>query len=97
MALARLDVLLDDIYSSPRSCRPSPRRSGRPSTPMETTLRFLKLLYRLGHESCREVSDSVTWRRFCRIGIDHTEREGQAFEGSSELGMGRSGAVGAVA
>ena len=42
-------------------------------TPMETYLRlmFLKFRYRLGFESlCREVSDSITWRQFCRIGID---------------------------
>ena len=32
---------------------------------------FLKFRYRLGFESlCREVSDSITWRQFCRIGID---------------------------
>ena len=40
---------------------------------METYLRlmFLKFRYRLGFESlCREVSDSITWRGFCRIGID---------------------------
>jgi IS5 family transposase len=39
---------------------------------METYLRlmFLKFRYRLGYESlCREVSDSITWRRFCRIHI----------------------------
>jgi IS5 family transposase len=31
----------------------------------------LKFRYRLGFESlCREVSDSITWRQFCRIGID---------------------------
>jgi IS5 family transposase len=43
---------------------------GRPSTPIETYLRmmFLKFRYRLGYETlCREVSDSITWRRFCRI------------------------------
>ena len=48
-------------------------RIGRLSTPMETYLRlmFLKFRYRLGLESlCREVSDSITWRRFCRIGLD---------------------------
>jgi IS5 family transposase len=34
-------------------------------------LMFLKFRYRLGFESlCREVSDSITWRQFCRIGID---------------------------
>ena len=32
---------------------------------------FLKFRYRLGYESlCREVSDSITWRRFCRIALD---------------------------
>ena len=32
---------------------------------------FLKFRYRLGYETlCREVSDSITWRRFCRIPID---------------------------
>lgn len=39
---------------------------------METYLRlmFLKFRYRLGFESlCREVSDSITWRQFCRIGL----------------------------
>ena len=49
-----------------------PARVGRPSTPMEVYLRclFLKFRYRLGYESlCREVSDSITWRRFCRIPI----------------------------
>jgi transposase, IS5 family len=31
----------------------------------------LKFRYRLGFESlCAEVSDSITWRRFCRIPID---------------------------
>jgi len=48
-------------------------RIGRPSTPMETYLRLmlLKFRYRLGYESlCREVSDSITWRMFCRIPLD---------------------------
>src|SRR5664279_4982983 len=50
-------------------------RVGRPSTPMETYLRmmFLKFRYRLGYESlCAEVTDSITWRRFCRIPLDGT-------------------------
>ena len=45
-------------------------RIGRPSIPMETYLRlmFLKFRYRLGYESlCREVGDSISWQRFCRI------------------------------
>ena len=48
-------------------------RIGRPSVPMETYLRlmFLKHRYQLGYESmCAEVSDSISWRRFCRIDID---------------------------
>jgi IS5 family transposase len=45
---------------------------GRPSVPVETYLRlmFLKYRYKLGFEPlCREVADSITWRRFCRIGL----------------------------
>ena len=71
--LARVDALLDD----PAFCAPFvpffDPRIGRPSTPMETYLRlmFLKFRYRLGYESlCREVSDSITWRMFCRIPLE---------------------------
>src|SRR5215203_2634261 len=71
--LARVDVLVDDaVFLAPFVPFFDPR-IGRPSTPMETYLRlmFLKFRYRLGFESlCREVSDSITWRQFCRIGID---------------------------
>src|SRR5258708_25938411 len=37
---------------------------------MECYLRlmFLKFRYRLGYEAlCREVADSISWQRFCRI------------------------------
>jgi len=71
--LARVDALLDDpAFWAPFVPFFDPR-FGRPSTPMETYLRlmFLKFRYRLGYESlCREVTDSITWRRFCRIGLD---------------------------
>src|SRR5687768_13431181 len=71
--LARVDALLDDpVFFAPFVLFFDPRM-GRPSTPMETYLRmmFLKFRYRLGYESlCREVADSITWRRFCRIPID---------------------------
>jgi transposase, IS5 family len=71
--LARVDALLDDpAFFAPFVPFFDPRM-GRPSTPMETYLRlmFLKFRYRLGYESlCREVADSITWRRFCRIGLD---------------------------
>jgi transposase, IS5 family len=49
------------------------RRLGRPSVPVDTLLRllYLKHRYGLGYESlCREVSDSIGWRRFCRLGLD---------------------------
>jgi transposase, IS5 family len=48
-------------------------RLGRPSVPVDTLLRllYLKHRYQLGYESlCREVADSIGWRRFCRIGLD---------------------------
>jgi transposase, IS5 family len=68
--LGRVDVLLDDAaFFRPFMSFFDPRM-GRPSTPMETYVRlmFLKFRYRLGYESlCREVGDSISWRRFCRI------------------------------
>jgi len=71
--LARVDALLDHpVFFEP--FRPFfHSHLGRPSTPIQTYLRlmFLKFRYRLGFESlCREVSDSITWRQFCRIGLD---------------------------
>ncbi len=71
--LAEVDRLLDD----PRFFEPfrpffSPRR-GRPSIPMEWFLRlmYLRFRYKLGYEAtCAEVSDSLAWRRFCRIPLD---------------------------
>jgi IS5 family transposase len=71
--LARVDALLDDpAFLAPFAPYFDPV-IGRPSTPVECYLRlmFLKFRYRLGFESlCAEVSDSITWRRFCRIPID---------------------------
>ena len=68
-----MDALLDDpVFFAPFVPFFDPRL-GRPSTPMETYLRlmFLKFRYRLGYETlCREVADSITWRRFCRIPLD---------------------------
>jgi IS5 family transposase len=71
--LARVDALLDDAVFFAPFAPFFDLRVGRPSTPMETYLRlmFLKFRYGLGFESlCREVSDSITWRRFCRIALD---------------------------
>jgi IS5 family transposase len=70
--LVRVDVLLDD----PRFFEPFREHFnavlGRPSIPIETYLRlmFLKNRYRLGYETlCAEVQDSISWQRFCRIGL----------------------------
>ena len=71
--LARVDRLLDDEVFFAPFVPFFDRRFGRPSTPMETYLRlmFLKFRHGLGYESlCREVTDSITWRRFCRIPLD---------------------------
>ena len=71
--LARVDALLDDpAFFAPFAPHFHPVL-GRPSTPAECYLRlmFLKFRYRLGYESlCAEVSDSISWRRFCRIPLD---------------------------
>jgi transposase, IS5 family len=52
---------------------PLPRAAGPPSVPIPTLLRllYLKHRYQLGYQSlCREVADSISWRRFCRIPLD---------------------------
>jgi IS5 family transposase len=65
--LARINAYLDD------ECFLAPWREhfharlGRPSIPIPTLLRlvYLKHRYQLGYQSlCREVSDSLSWRRF---------------------------------
>jgi IS5 family transposase len=68
--LERVDRLLDDerFFAPYRAFFHA--SLGRPSIPIETYLRvmFLKYRYRLGFETvCREVTDSITWQRFCRI------------------------------
>jgi len=71
--LVRVDALLDDpAFFAPFAPFFHPVL-GRPSTPVECYLRlmFLKFRHRLGYESlCAEVSDSISWRRFCRIPLD---------------------------
>jgi IS5 family transposase len=73
--LVRVDALLDDpAFFAPFAPHFHPVL-GRPSTPVECYLRlmFLKFRHRLGYESlCAEVSDSISWRRFCRIPLDGT-------------------------
>lgn len=71
--LERVDAWLDDERFFAPFAPHFSNRMGRPSIPIETYLRlmFLKHRYRLGYESlCAEVSDSISWRRFCRIDID---------------------------
>ena len=65
-----MDALLDaPVFWEPFRAHFDPI-IGRPSIPIETYLRmmFLKFRYRLGYELlCREVADSISWQRFCRI------------------------------
>jgi IS5 family transposase len=70
--LQAIDAFLDDerFLASFQARFPSTR--GRQTIPMETYLRlmFLKMRYQLGYESLvAEVTDSVGWRRFCRISL----------------------------
>jgi IS5 family transposase len=71
--LTRIDAYLDDErFLDPWRAHLS-ARLGRPSVPIPTLLRllYLKHRYGLGYESlCREVGDSISWRRFCRIPLD---------------------------
>src|SRR5487761_199944 len=70
--LAAVDALLDDE----RFLAPFVARFacpiGRPTIPIETYLRLMYLKHRhgVGYETLvEEVSDSISWRRFCRIGL----------------------------
>ena len=71
--LAKVDAILDeDRFLAPFRSRLT-ARVGRPTIPIETYLRlmYLKHRYALGYETlCKEVADSFTWRRFCRIALD---------------------------
>jgi len=71
--LGKVDAILDDDrFLAPFRSRLT-ATIGRPTIPVETYLRlmYLKHRYGLGYETlCREVSDSFTWRRFCRISLD---------------------------
>ena len=63
-----VDAVLDDQ----RFLAPFLGRFSARFTPMETYLRmmYLKTKYQLGYESLvAEVTDSVSWRRFCRISL----------------------------
>jgi len=71
--LAAVDALLEDE----RFLAPFAERFacpiGRPTVPIESYLRlmYLKHRYGLGYETlCKEVADSISWRRFCRIRLE---------------------------
>ncbi len=68
--LQAVDELLDDLrFFAPYEGFFHPFL-GRPSIPIEVYLRlmFLKYRYKLGFEPLvREVADSISWQRFCRI------------------------------
>jgi|HigsolmetaGSP11D_1036233.scaffolds.fasta_scaffold14120_1 IS5 family transposase len=73
--LAVIDKLLDDErFMQPFIDKhPTKTKKGRPTYPIEKYLRLmvLKRKYQLGYESLiKEVGDSFTWRRFCRIAVD---------------------------
>src|SRR2546428_2356323 len=71
--LAEIDALLDDDrFLAPFVARFA-CTIGRPTVPIETYLRlmYLKHRYGLGYETLvKEVADSLSWRRFCRLGLD---------------------------
>lgn len=70
--LQTIDAFLDDErFLAPFVAR-FPSKRGRQTIPMETYLRlmYLKMRYQLGYETLvTEVTDSVGWRRFCRISL----------------------------
>lgn len=71
--LSSVDELLNDPAFLAPFIEAHPSRRGRPTVPAETYLRlmYLKHRYNLGYETLvQEVSDSFTWRRFCRIALD---------------------------
>ena len=71
--LAEIDALLDDERFFVPFRQFFDPAEGRPSIPIETYLRlmFLKHRHQLGYEKlCGEVTDSLSWRRICRIGLE---------------------------
>ena len=85
-----MDRLLDDaVFFAPFVPFFHPT-AGRPSTPMETYLRLMFLKYRfdLGYERlCVAVNDSLSWRRFCRIGLELSDAGARrSSAGSHNLG-----------
>ncbi|MBO8170119.1 MAG: ISNCY family transposase [Thermoanaerobacteraceae bacterium] len=68
---------VDEYLDDPRFFEPYLRRFntriGRPTIKVETYIRlmYLKFRYQLGYETLvKEVADSISWRKFCRISLD---------------------------
>ena len=71
--LAEVDRLLDDDRFFIPFKEKYLTRMGRPTVPVATYLRmmYLKRRYELGYETLvKEVKDSFTWRRFCRLSLE---------------------------
>jgi IS5 family transposase len=71
--LAEVDRLLDDERFVAPFRRFFDPAAGRPSIPIGTYLRMLFLKYRfeVGYKRlCVLVADSISWRRFCRVGLE---------------------------
>lgn len=71
--LAAIDVLLDDNRFLAPFVERFNTKVGRPTIAIETYLRlmYLKHRYQLGYETLvSEVTDSLSWRRFCRLPLD---------------------------
>lgn len=71
--LTAVDTLLDDERFLEPFVKRFSCRIGRPTIPIETYLRlmYLKHRYGLGYETLvKEVADSLSWRRFCRLPLD---------------------------
>ena len=71
--LAKVDQLLDDERFLAPFRERFATRVGRPTVPVATYLRmmYLKRRYQLGYETLvKEVHDSFTWRRFCRLSLE---------------------------
>jgi IS5 family transposase len=73
--LARVDELLQNPRFMASFVMRFDESQGRPSVPVAVYLRmmYLKFRYRLGYETLvQEVSDSISWRRFCGIGYQQS-------------------------
>lgn len=71
--LTEVDCLLDDERFFAPFRERFLTRMGRPTVPVATYLRmmYLKRRYELGYETLvKEVKDSLTWRRFCRLSLE---------------------------